>query len=296
MSFYRFSPVIKQGWVRAILLLFAFFVSSVLVSLVTGSIMGVSPFASKNTVSDAQLLKIAIASLLINAVAAIALTVTFRRIIDRKPAKSLGLQWASFEADALIGFCLGAALPGAATLLLFATGDLDWSDAHFISGDFLSGLLLMAVIALTEEMVFRGYILNNLMESMNKWAALGASAVMFALAHGSNPGISSVAIANLLLAGLLLGINFIYTRNIWFAVLFHFSWNFIQGPVLGYPVSGLPLKGVLQPNLKGPWWLTGGRFGLEGSFITTCLFALALLLFYIVYEKNVAGKTVKASQ
>ncbi|OQP60780.1 CPBP family intramembrane glutamic endopeptidase [Niastella populi] len=296
MSSYRFSPVIKQGWVRAILLLFAFIACSVMVSLITGSIMGISPFASKNTVTNEQLLNIAITSLLINAIAAIALTVTFRRIIDRKPAKSLGLQWTSFEADASIGFCLGAAILGAASLLLFATGNLEWIDAHFIGQDLLLGLLLMVLIALTEEIVFRGYILNNLMESMNKWAALAVSAVMFALAHSSNPGISSVAMANLMLAGMLLGINFIYTRNIWFAVLFHFGWNFIQGPVLGYTVSGLPLKGVLQPALKGPWWLTGGGFGLEGSFITTCLFALALLLLYIAYERNVAAKMIKASQ
>jgi membrane protease YdiL (CAAX protease family) len=280
---------------RALLFLFVFIGCSVLVALITGSIMGVSPFAPKKSIPDEQLRNITITSLLINAIVAIALTVTFRRIIDRKPAKSLGLQWKSFEADASIGFCLGAALPGAATLLLYATGNLDWNEVHFVTGDLLLGFVLMVLIALTEELVFRGYILNNLLESMNKWTALAVSAAMFALAHGSNPGISSVAIANLLLAGMLLGINLIYTRNIWFAVLFHFSWNFIQGPVLGYTVSGLPLKGVLQPDLKGPWWLTGGEFGLEGSFITTCLFALAVLLFYFVYEKNAAGKTVKDS-
>ncbi len=112
-------------------------------------------------------------------------------------------------------------------------------------------------------MVFRGYILNNLMESMNKWAALGVSAGLFTMAHGSNPGISFIAVINLALAGLLLGVNYIYTRNIWFGICFHFSWNFLQGPVLGYQVSGLPLQSVLQPSLQGPWWLTGGSFGIE---------------------------------
>jgi membrane protease YdiL (CAAX protease family) len=283
--------VIKQGWVRAIFLLFAFLLCAALVGTITTFVM--EPAASKRTVADELLLNIT--ALFINAIIAGALTVILRRYIDRKPVKSLGLAWRSFEADACIGFCLGVSLLGAATLLLYATGHLEWAEAHFNINDLSIGLILMASIALAEEMVFRGYILNNLMESMNKWAALGISALMFALAHGSNPGITAVAIANLLLAGMLLGINFIYTRNIWFAVLFHFSWNFLQGPVLGYTVSGLPLQSVLQPALKGPWWLTGGTFGLEGSFITTCLFALALLLFYIVYEKY-TGKTVKASQ
>lgn len=290
-----FFPVIKQGWARAILLLFAFLLCSVLVGAITVSVMVSPPHDVKRPGADELLLHVTITTLIINAFLAIGLTVIFRRLIDRKPVKSLGLAWHSFEAHACAGFCLGIALPGAATLLLYATGHLEWSQAHVNFADLLTGSVLMASIALTEEMVFRGYILNNLMESMNKWAALGISALMFSVAHGSNPGITSIAIANLLLAGMLLGINFIYTRNIWFAVFFHFSWNFSQGPVLGYPVSGLPLQSVLQPELQGPWWLTGGTFGLEGSFITTCLFAVALLLFYVVYEKNTV-KTVKASQ
>jgi membrane protease YdiL (CAAX protease family) len=140
------------------------------------------------------------------------------------------------------------------------------------------------MIALAEEIVFRGYILKNLMRSVNKWMALGISAILFAMAHWGNPGMTPVAAVNLLLGGLLLGINYIYTRNLWFAISFHFSWNFFQGPVLGYEVSGLPLHNVLQPDLKGPWWITGGSFGFEGSFITTCLFIAALLLLYTVYE------------
>jgi uncharacterized protein len=225
----------------------------------------------------------------------IALTVIFRRFIDRRSIISMGFQWAPFQADAFTGFNLGITLLGFATLLLHATGNLEWSEAHFNAGDLSKGFILMVLIAITEELVFRAYILNNLLESLNKWVALGISAGMFTLAHASNPGISAVAIANILLAGALLGINYIYTRNIWFAVFFHFSWNFIQGPILGYTVSGLPLQGILQPDLKGPWWLTGGSFGLEGSFITTCVLVLTLLFMYITYEKN-TGKTVKASQ
>jgi membrane protease YdiL (CAAX protease family) len=156
-------------------------------------------------------------------------------------------------------------------------------------------VVLMGLIALAEEMVFRGYILNNLMQSMHPWAALACSAVIFAVAHGSNPGITSIATVNLVLAGLLLGINYVYTRNLWFAILFHFSWNFFQGPVLGYEVSGLPLQSVLQPGLNGPWWLTGSPFGFEGSFIATCLLMLSLLVLHSVYTAQY-GKPVSATQ
>lgn len=286
-------PVIKQGWMRAILFLFAFFSCAILAGMAGNLIIAGSPMVKENEIPAEQKLNFALITLSIATVMVLALTVTFRRFIDRRSVNSLGLQWSPFQADAFTGFNLGITLLGTATLLLHATGKLEWSEAHFNAGDLSKGFMLMVLIAITEEAVFRAYILNNLLDSFNKWVALGLSAAMFTLAHASNPGISFLPVVNLLLAGLLLGINFIYTRNIWFAVFFHFIWNFIQGPVLGYTVSGLPLQGILQPELKGASWVTGGAFGLEGSFITSSLLVLALLLLYVIYEKNTA-KPIKA--
>ena len=277
------TPLIKQGWLRAVLLFVAFISAGVLAGMAGGL------FTLTSTGSAAftqRLLNSVTLALFIFELVGIVLVILFRRYIDRRPVKSLGFQWQTFQPDALTGFCLGLALLGAGSLVLLASNNLEWTDAHFAPADLFMGLVLMVVIAFTEEMVFRGYILNNLMESMNKWAALGVSAALFTFAHGSNPGISFIAVINLLLAGLLLGINFIYTRNIWFAICFHFSWNFLQGPVLGYEVSGLPLQSVLQPSLRGPWWITGGSFGLEGSFVATGLLLFALLLLYAAYEKR----------
>ncbi|MCS3800315.1 lysostaphin resistance A-like protein [Niastella sp. OAS944] len=279
---------------RALLFLFAFFSCAILAGMVSNLIITGSLTIVEGKGLAEQKLGSIILTVGIVAIMVIALTVIFRRFIDRRSVKSMGFHWSPFQADAFTGFNLGITLLGTATLLLHATGNLVWSAAHLNASDLLKGFILMALIALIEEIVFRAYILNNLLQSLQKWVALGVSAAMFTLAHASNPGISTVAVANLLLAGALLGINYIYTRNIWFAVFFHFSWNFIQGPVLGYTVSGLPLQGILQPDLKGPWWVTGGSFGLEGSFIITCLLALTLLFLYFIYEKN-ADKTIKAS-
>lgn len=288
-------PVIKKGWMRAVLFLFAFFSCAILAGIVSNLILTGSPSVIEGKGLTERTLGSVILTVGIATIFMIALTVIFRRFIDRRSIISMGFQWAPFQADAFTGLNLGITLPGIATLLLYATGNLEWSEAHFNAGDLSKGFILMVLIAITEELVFRAYILNNLLESLNKWVALGVSAGMFTLAHASNPGISVVAVANIMLAGALLGINYIYTRNIWFAIFFHFSWNFIQGPILGYTVSGLPLQGILQPDLKGAWWLTGGSFGLEGSFITTCVLVLTLLFLYLTYEKN-TGKTVKASQ
>jgi membrane protease YdiL (CAAX protease family) len=199
---------------------------------------------------------------------------------------SLGFSWRGYQREVYTGFFLGPALLGLGTLILFAVKQLGWTNASFHASDFFIALVLMCMVALSEEMVFRGYILNNLMQSMNRRAALGISAALFALAHGGNMGITSIASVNLFLGGLLLGINYIYTRSLWFGIFFHFSWNFFQGPVFGYEVSGLPLQSVLHPYLHGPWWITGAPFGFEGSLITTFLFIVALLLLFAVYERR----------
>jgi membrane protease YdiL (CAAX protease family) len=108
--------------------------------------------------------------------------------------------------------------------------------------------------------------------------ALVISSALFSLFHAANANVGVVALLNIFVAGFLLGINYVYTRNIWFAVCLHFSWNFFQGPVLGYEVSGLDLPSLLQQTLKGPGLLTGGEFGFEGSLIClllnmlTCIF------------------------
>src|SRR5258708_25291372 len=147
----------------------------------------------------------------------------------------------------------------------------------------------MALIAFSEELVFRGYILGNLLDSVgNKWVALVLSSVLFAAFHFTNPGIHTLAFVNLLLAGLLLGINYIYTRNLWFSFLFHLSWNFFQGPILGFRVSGLNLPTLLVAEPKGDLFITGGEFGLEGSILNTTVSVIALCVLALVFEKKYA--------
>ena len=142
----------------------------------------------------------------------------------------------------------------------------------------------MCIIAFSEEIVFRGYILGNLLESYNKWLALIISAALFALVHSGNPEVSVIAIINVFVAGILLGINYVYTRNLWFSIVFHFAWNFLQGPVLGFDVSGLELESLVQADTKGSILLTGGKFGFEASVLETALFMIAIFLLFRYYK------------
>ena len=113
--------------------------------------------------------------------------------------------------------------------------------------------------------------------------------MLFAFLHSGNPEAGLLAIINVFLAGIFLGISYVYTHNLWFAIFFHLSWNFLLGPVLGFPVSGLELPPALQVTISGNELMTGGKFGFEASVIQTALFIIAILLIYLYHRNQIAA-------
>ena len=219
----------------------------------------------------------------------------FRIFVDRRSIESLGWSLDAFPGEAVTGLFMGPALLGVSALLMMASGHLEWTDITFDPSSLFVSFGLMAIIAFSEEMVFRGYILGNLLDSLsNKWLALVISGVLFAAFHFTSPGVHTLAFANLFLAGLLLGINYIYSRNLWFSFLFHLSWNFFQGPILGFRVSGLILPSLLVAEPKGDLFITGGEFGLEGSILTTTVSVITLCVLGLVFEKKYSSTPTAA--
>jgi hypothetical protein len=85
---------------------------------------------------------------------------------------------------------------------------------------------------------------------------------------------------------LLLGINYIFTKNLWFSFLLHVGWNFFEGPILGFHVSGVAFPSVLQAEPKGDLFITGGDFGLEGCMLNTLLLLTAVMVLAWAFEKK----------
>lgn len=130
-------------------------------------------------------------------------------------------------------------------------------------------------VALAEEAVFRGYLWSLFERRLGLRAACWVTALLFALAHGANPGLGPLAALNLLLAGLLLGA---LRRNwgFWAAVGWHLAWNFGLGGLFGLPVSGLSFPGLVQLFPTAPEFWAGGAFGPEGGLAGTAVLAVAL--------------------
>lgn len=307
------NPLIKQGWLRVLLFGCGFIIITLLVAI--PAVLLIAGIRKEDLETNffgtmaAQLTgNFLWLMLLLECVIALLSVWIFRVFIDRKSISSLGFDTEGYQAERLTGLFLGPALLGTSALLLLFSGHLQWTDIIFNGQSLMISLGMMVLIAFSEELVFRGYILGNLLETSfigkgpygspaagnsqgaNKWIALAISALLFAAFHLTNPGMDSVAFANIFLAGILLGINYIYTRNLWYSLLLHLSWNFFQGPVLGFRVSGLNLSSLLQAETKGDSLLTGGEFGLEGSILNTAVSITAILILAWAFERKYTGQ------
>ena len=291
-------PLLRQGWLRVLLFIIASSVIAALLSIPVAVLALKKGFVADPSQIMAQLLSgewLWLVVVLECVVTLISVWI-FRRFIDRKSFVTLGLDISGHGTEAIAGFFMGPALLGISALCLLFSGHLKWTDIVFDAQSLTISLGLLMLIAFSEELVFRGYILNNLLASFsNKWIALVLSALLFATFHVTNPGMNSLAYANLFLAGLLLGINYIYTRNLGFSFLFHLSWNFFQGPLLGFNVSGLHLSSLLQPEISGDALITGSDFGLEGSMLNTAVSLSAFLLLALAFERKYHSKSHQGS-
>ena len=208
------------------------------------------------------------------------------KFIDRKPLMSIGLSVKDKANEMLIGLGFALAFIGGLFLVLWLIGAINITGyVGFKPGVFIVSIMLF-MAAFDEELIFRGYILNNMMDSTsNRWVALAGSSLLFALLHSGNPSVWStwVPMTELFAAGFILGISYSFTKNLWFPTFFHFGWNFFQG-LFGFEISGFNVdswKIISHENTGNvPDIVSGGAFGIEGSVITlSCTIICTYLIF-----------------
>lgn len=157
----------------------------------------------------------------------------------------------------------------------------------------LVSLLLYFFVAVTEVVIGRGFILGRMLDGgINKFVALFISAVLFSLMHLFNPNFAFVPFLNIMLAGCFLGASYIYTRNLCFPIALHWFWNWIQGSVLGYKVSGNEFsnENLLILHFPEENLINGGTFGFEGSILCSLLLVLGTVIILRHYYKGLEIK------
>ena len=276
------NSLIRQGWLRVLIFLIVWVMLQLGITNMLYSLL--KPFgqnASQHTDPGLNLLIIA----LIGFATSVPAVLIFRKLIDRQTIASLGFNWEKNIQHAWSGFFSALFILSAGALILLAAGNLHFIDFDFYPEDLMLYVLVMLLVAFTEELVIRGYILNNLLDSFPKWIALLISATLFALFHFLNPEFNWLSLVGIFVGGLLIGLNYIYTKNLWFGIFFHFAWNYFQGPVFGFKVSGLETDSMLVQNIKGPVWWTGGPFGFEASLLA-CLLIIVVAVYLAIYYKR----------
>ncbi|MDI7276782.1 MAG: type II CAAX endopeptidase family protein [Anaerolineae bacterium] len=205
------------------------------------------------------------------------------RLLDRRRFADLGFHLQrAWWLDLGFGLALGAVLMLGIFLVEWGAGWITVTGVLRADGPPLlpgiaAGLLAFIAVGFYEELISRGYQLHNLAEGLNfrplglRWgliAAWVASSVVFGLLHAANPNATARSTALLVLAGLFLGLGYILTGELAIPIGLHVTWNFFQGNVFGFPVSGMRVgASVIAISQGGPELATGGAFGPEAGLV-----------------------------
>jgi len=211
--------------------------------------------------------------------------------LEKKPLGSAGLAFLSgWKMDLGLGLVVGAAmiLAVGGVEILFGLVEFSWGggSAEKTVTWGVSLFVVMAIAAANEEMMFRGYPFQRLVDAVGPVPAVGLTSVLFGLVHLSNPSVTWISTVNTMLVGVPFAVAYLRTRTLWLPIGMHFAWNFIQGFVLGLPVSGIVVpESLLRADPRGAVWLTGGAYGPEAGLLATAIiFAVTV---YLLFSRSI---------
>ncbi len=217
------------------------------------------------------------------------------RILDRRPLAGFGLHLnRRWWADLGFGLLLGALLMAVVFAVEVAAGWVTVTGSFELTAAGWPFALAIPVVVIgwvatgiEQELFSRGYLLTNLAEGLNGMGSRRAivlatllSSMVFGVLHLANPGSSLASTLNLMLAGVLLAAGYLLTGDLAISIGLHITWNFFEGNVFGFPVSGLATRpaSFLSIQQGGPTLWTGGAFGPEAGLINVAITLLGIAL------------------
>lgn len=270
------------------------------------------------TTATGPALALALGVLVANGIGMAVAVLVAARYVDRRVLPDLGLSVdGRWWRDLAVGLALGVALVGGAYLVGLALGvyrvAIDpASPSGFPLAVWLILLVLtMVVVGFYEELLLRGYVLTNLAEGFTILfdrreavvAAVVCSSLGFGLLHGINPSVTALGVATITVAGVLLGLGYVYTNRLALPVGVHVTWNLTQA-LFGSSVSGLQLGiRLVQTETSGPAFVHGGAFGPEGGLLGLAAALLGCVVVVVYgrragrgFEPNVAVPALRRSR
>ncbi len=216
-----------------------------------------------------------------------------RRWLDKRSFESLGLKLDRHTLlDILTGIGITFVQMGFIYALMLAFGWLtfegfawEFDTINVVITNVLIFLITFIFVGWNEELLSRGYHLQTIASGLNLFWGVVISSAIFGLLHLGNPNATWVSAAGIFFAGVYLAYGYIRTRQLWLPIGLHIGWNFFEGVVFGFPVSGLDIYALTRITVHGPELWTGGAFGPEAGLIVLPSLLVGGLLIYL-YTSN----------
>jgi membrane protease YdiL (CAAX protease family) len=208
----------------------------------------------------------------------------FMKFIDKQPLIEIGFQTKGRLKEINYGILFGLFIMAFAFVFLSVIGEIVFLSYSLDFNQILLSIALFIGVSFFEEIIFRGYMLKNLLESFNPFVALLISSLFFSLIHASNPNVTSLGLCNIFLAGIFLGVSYVFTKNLWFPIALHFSWNFFQA-MFGFKVSGLDSYSIIEFMIPYNNMINGGEFGFESSILSVIVLFIGTIIIWNYFKK-----------
>jgi CAAX protease family protein len=271
------EPRLRAGW-RLLIQIIIFLVLGAVV-FITASFLGFDPRGGSLAFLLEQVL---------NLIVYTGSVYIARRWLDKKSFESLGLKLNQQAlVDVLAGIGIAFVQMGFIYILMLG---LNWLTFEGFAWEFdpinivVTGVLTFFVafifVGWNEELFSRGYHLQTITSGTNLFWGVIISSAMFGLLHLANPNATWASAAGIFFGGILFAYTYIRTKQLWLPIGLHIGWNFFEGAVFGFPVSGLDIYALTRIQVTGPEIWTGGPFGPEAGLIVLPSLLLGAGLIY----------------
>jgi membrane protease YdiL (CAAX protease family) len=281
--------MLRSGW-KILILFISFFVGTFFLSSIFELFYTMYSFTLKRSIPNSALIFIIN---IIQCLCVIFFVVVYWKVFDKKSIKEIGLtSLRNSYKDLLLGLLLGCISLVIVFLILFFTKNVKLINPinnPNLNFSLLSGLILFILVGINEEMFARGYCYTVLKQTNVSWLPMVLSSVIFALMHSLNSGISPLSYLNLFLFGVLAVYMRIKSNNIWLSIGYHITWNYFEGNIFGFLVSGQATSALYNLNTPVNNLINGGNFGPEGGIVVTLVLISQFIFmwkFYKVSEKR----------
>jgi membrane protease YdiL (CAAX protease family) len=217
-----------------------------------------------------------------------------RKYVDKKTFTSLGLRLDGLAIkDFLVGLVISGLMIGTIFVVFLISGFLEISEISWNSNGIFAVFEILLwffgiglAVGWSEELAFRGYLLQNMKDGMGLFWAVVLSCILYGLLHMSNP--NSTLLSGVLIAviGFLRIFGWLRTGQLWLSMGMHAGWDFFQGSILGFTVSGMNTESLVKHTVSGPNWITGGSFGPEAGIVVLPIIIFGLVLMYLWTAKR----------